>query len=62
MRIKYRVTKDECEVPDNIARNLIRARIADEVAESGDIVVSDISPRTGKPKRKYHRRDMTAEA
>lgn len=30
-------------------------------SEGADVASEDISPRTGKPKRKYKRRDMVAE-
>lgn len=55
MRVKYRANGMVREIPDNIARNLIARKIVVAVAEE------EISPRTGKPKRQYKRRDMRAE-
>lgn len=53
------------ELPDKAARILIRAgkvaaaTLAPEVESSPE---GEISPRTGRPKRQYNRRDMVAES
>lgn len=44
------------ELPEKQARALIRAGVL-RVYES-----TEVSPRTGLPKRQYRRRDMTAES
>lgn len=62
MQIEYVVTRHKREVSDAIGEALIARRIARRVetremeAEEGEI-----SSRTGKPKRRYKRRDMRAE-
>lgn len=62
MQIEYVVTRHKREVPDHIGGTLIARKIARRV-ETRDMKAEDveISPRTGKPKRKYKRRDMQAE-
>jgi hypothetical protein len=47
---------DEFTLPDKVAKVLIHAGKLSEVGTA-----EDISPRTGKPKRQYRRRDMRAE-
>lgn len=44
-------------LPDKAARVLIRIGKLSAVADA-----ADVSPRTGKPKRVYRRRDMVAES
>lgn len=51
---------DEFTVPDAAGRVLIRIGKVREVTQ--DIAAEEISPRTGKPKRAYRRRDMQAES
>lgn len=69
MLIQYRTTGHRREVADSIGRRLVGSRIADpahtepEAASSyqtADLQAEGISPRTGKPKRKYKRRDLRA--
>lgn len=65
MRIQYRATGHHRNVDEGVGRMLVRNRIADPVLEDGQYMTAsmdaEISPRTGKPKRKYRRRDMRAE-
>jgi hypothetical protein len=65
MQIEYVVTRHSREVPDAIGEALIARKIARRV-ETRDMKAErvdelEISPRTGKPKRRYKRRDMQAE-
>lgn len=73
MQIRYAVTKHKREVPESIGRRLVAARIATEVrdpvyqtaavkAEEPGAEEAEISPRTGKPKRQYKRRDLRSES
>jgi hypothetical protein len=48
---------DNFELPDKIARVLIAAGKLSAVSND-----TELSPRTGKPKRVYRRRDMVAES
>ena len=65
MLIQYRTTGHQRNVDDGVGRMLVRSRIADPVLEGGSVAVAmvdaEISPRTGKPKRKYKRRDLRAD-
>jgi hypothetical protein len=55
--IRYRVTGHKRSVADGIGERLVKMRIA----EYADLDEAEISPRTGRPKRKYTRKDMQAE-
>jgi hypothetical protein len=55
VRIEYVTTRHSRDVADSIGARLIASGIARKV--DGE----EVSPRTGKPKRKYKRRDMVAE-
>lgn len=57
MLIQYTATGHRRDVPDSIGQQLVNRRLARKVVEAEE----EISPRTGKPKRKYTRRDMRAE-
>lgn len=71
MLIEYRANKMRREVRDSIAKQLIARRIATAVVETRQMTADiprsvddrdiEISPRTGKPKRQYKRRDMVPE-
>lgn len=64
MRIEYKANKSQREVPDGIAKVLIDRNLATRVYQMRAVVAEEpeeISPRTGKPKRQYKRRDMAAE-
>lgn len=66
MRIEYKANKSQREVPDGIAKVLIDRNLATRVYQTRAVVADEpeeveISPRTGKPKRQYKRRDMAAE-
>lgn len=66
MRIEYRANGMQREVRDSVGEALIARKIARPVYQTRELVADepeevDISPRTGKRKRKYKRRDMTAE-
>ena len=66
MLIQHEATKHKREVSEEIGRRLIASRIASSVIEpvyrtSAVEPEVEISPRTGKPKRQYKRRDMRAE-
>lgn len=63
MRIEYVANNSRRTVSDEIGRTLIARKLARPVYETRAIEpeAADISPRTGKPKRKYKRRDMAAE-
>lgn len=64
MQIEYVATKSKRTVPDAIGEALIARKIARRIetrelkAEAPEV---EISPRTGKPKRRYKRRDMRVE-
>jgi hypothetical protein len=54
------------EVRDSVGEALVSRNIATRVCLTRELVDDEpeeveISPRTGKPKRKYNRRDMSAE-
>jgi len=40
---------------------VVQESVAQVQTVTRDVAAEDISPRTGKPKRKYKRRDMSAE-
>lgn len=64
MQIEYVVTKSKRNVPDAIGEALIARKIARriEIRElKAEVQEVEISPRTGKPKRRYKRKDMQAE-
>lgn len=72
MRIEYRSNGMQREVRDSvgdalISRNLAtrvyqaKVLVADKPEQVSDEGPAEISERTGKPKRRYKRRDMTAE-
>lgn len=76
MQIEYVATRSKRTVPDHIGQALIARKLARRVYQTrqmkaeqdSDVVESlstaddiEISPRTGKPKRQYKRRDLTAE-
>lgn len=66
MRIEYRANGMQREVRDSVGEALIARKIARPVYQTRELVADEpeevgISPRTGKRKRKYKRRDMTAE-
>ncbi len=50
----------EFDLPDAVARIFIKVGKLREVTQ--DVEAEEISPRTGKPKRTYQRRDMQAQA
>lgn len=61
MLIQYKTTKSKREVRDSTGRALIKRGIAKQVYPTQDMEPEEISPRTGKPKRRYKRRDMQPE-
>lgn len=66
MRIEYRANGQQRDVRDSVGEALIARKIARPVYQTRQVVADEpeeveISPRTGKPKRRYKRRDMTAE-
>lgn len=69
MQIMYRTTGHTRNVEESIGRRLVASRIADavkpkvvtRVLKADEDEEVEISPRTGKPKRKYKRRDLRAE-
>ena len=67
MRIEYVANGMKREVRDSVGAALIARKIARPVYETRQVVpepaieADEISPRTGKPKRVYKRRDMQAE-
>lgn len=72
MRIEYRSNGMQREVRDSVGDALISRNLATRVYQAKVIVADtpeqvsaedpvEISERTGKPKRRYKRRDMTAE-
>ena len=66
MLIQYRANGMQREVRDSVGEVLIRRNLATRVYRTRQLVADEpeeveISPRTGKPKRKYKRRDMKAE-
>jgi hypothetical protein len=50
------------ELPDKTARILIKVGKLSAVTRDLKSESTDISPRTGQPKRAYRRRDMQAES
>lgn len=73
MRIQYRANGMQREVRDSVGEALVSRNIATRVYRTRNLAAKaepetveaeervEISPRTGKPKRKYNRRDMSAE-
>jgi hypothetical protein len=70
MQIEYVANGSKREVSDAIGKVLIARKIARPVYQTRHVTPEvapevtpevEISPRTGKPKRKYKRRDMSAE-
>ncbi|HEY8355269.1 MAG TPA: hypothetical protein VIK69_09680 [Methylophilaceae bacterium] len=66
MRIQYRANGMQREVRDSVGEVLIARNLATRVYRTRQLVADEpeeveISPRTGKPKRKYKRRDLAAE-
>lgn len=67
MQIEYVANGMKREVLDSVGAALIARKIARPVYETRQITpepaiqADEISPRTGKPKRVYKRRDMQAE-
>lgn len=66
MRIEYVLTRSQRDVADHVGQALIARKVARRVYETRAMVAEpaadvEISPRTGKPKRQYKRRDMSAE-
>jgi hypothetical protein len=71
MQIQYVTTRSLRTVKDAIGALLVKRGIAREYqtramqpeapAVAAEVVDDDVSPRTGKTKRKYKRRDMQAE-
>lgn len=66
MLIEYVATKSRREVSESIGAVLIARKIARPVYQTRQIepeppIGGEISARTGKPKRQYKRRDMSAE-
>ena len=63
MQIEYLTTRSRRTVADAVGAVLVKRRLAREVYETRAVVaeLEEVSPRTGKPKRKYKRRDMVAE-
>jgi hypothetical protein len=69
MQIEYLTTRHRRDVSDEVGALLVDRRIARRVYETREIQAEpvkveeapEISERTGKPKRKYKRRDMAAE-
>lgn len=67
MQIEYVANGMKREVRDSVGAALIARKIARPVYETRQITpepaidAEEISPRTGKPKRVYKRRDMQAE-
>jgi hypothetical protein len=60
MLIEFTRTGKQAVIPDKTARALMARNLVREVAAIRSDE-SEISPRTGKPKRQYRRRDMQAE-
>lgn len=67
MRIEYVASKSQRTVSDEIGKTLIARKLARRVYETRQVKSEEsapeveISERTGKPKRQYKRRDLTAE-
>lgn len=63
MLIEYKANGMKRDVPEGIAKTLIARKLAKAVYLTRDMAAEEveISERTGKPKRRYRRRDMTAE-
>jgi hypothetical protein len=64
MQIEYVATKSKRTVPDAIGEALIARKIARRIETrelKAEVPEVEISPRTGKPKRRYKRRDMRVE-
>lgn len=60
MLIEFTRTGKQAVIPDKTARALMTRDLVREVkARESD--EPEISPRTGRPKRQYRRRDMQAE-
>lgn len=65
MRIQYKANGQISEVRDSVGKALIARGLAKAAYQTRQVKPDEpereISPRTGKPKRRYRRRDMTAE-
>jgi hypothetical protein len=65
MQIEYVMTRSRRTVSDAVGAALVKRRLAREVCETRAVAAEEepqeISAVTGKPKRKYKRRDMQAE-
>lgn len=61
MRIEYVANGSQREVRDSVGEALVARKIARPVYQTREVVAEEVSERTGKPKRRYKRRDMTAE-
>ena len=70
MQIEYVANGSKREVSDAIGKVLIARKLARPVYQTRQVTPEvtpqetpevEVSPRTGKPKRQYKRRDMTAE-
>lgn len=59
MQIEFTRDNKKAELPDKVANELIRRGVARKPQTRE--LKAEISPRTGKPKRQYKRRDMQAE-
>lgn len=59
--IEYTKTGERREVAPIYADILEKAGAAHRVLETREMKAEDISPRTGKQKRRYKRRDLRAE-
>ena len=65
MQIEYVANGSKREVSDAIGKVLIARKIARRVYQTRQVTPEvtpevEVSPRTGKPKRQYKRRDMVA--
>lgn len=60
MDIEFTKTGKRATVTDQVGNALIVRGLARKAIETREME-SEISPRTGKPKRQYRRRDMQAE-
>lgn len=67
MQIEYVANGMKRNVRDSVGEALIARKLARPIYETRQIVpepaieADEISPRTGKPKRQYKRRDMVPE-
>lgn len=63
MRIQYRANGMQRDVRDSVGEVLIRRNLATRVYRTRELVADEPEevPRTGKSKRKYKRRDLSAE-